>query len=218
MSVVNHAQAFFGRGSGGTYAGRPVELPPEDFSDLDLDSMVPVSAAQRKRRARFTWLVATIVVVLGLWSSVLFALHALSKDAPSKSAAPLVDDSPHAKSSSVAAAAPVMTVQDLSSEAHSPPAVAPAPAKSAEQKRLPSATAPVVALEELPVETESAPAVAPALAKSTKQKPRASKQKSRRNAKASKSTKQKLRASKQKSRKNANASVKRNWDKLPPAP
>ena len=210
VSVVNHAQAFFGRGSGGTYAGRPVELPPEDFSDLDLDSMVPVSAAQRKRRARFTWLVATIVVVLGLGSSVLFAQHALSDDAPSKSAAPLVADGPHAKSSSVAAA-PVVTVQDLSSEAHSPPAVAPAPAKSTKQKLLPNAAASVVALEDLPLEAQSPPAVAPDPAKSTKQKLRANKQKPRAN-------KQKSRASKQKPRANAKASIKGSWDRLPPAP
>ena len=174
---------------------------PDDFSDLELDSSASVSASQQERRMRFTRLVAAIVAVLGLGSSVVFAQHALSGEAASKSTARLVAGGPDAKSTRVAAA-PVVTVQDRPSQAHPPPVVTPTPAKSTKQKLLPSDAAPIVAIEDLPLEEQPPPAAAPAPAKSTKRKrlpiARA----------PAKSTKRKRLPI-------ARASVKRNWDELP---
>ena len=81
MNDFNDPQDFFRRGDDGTYEGGPVQSLAEDFTDLELDSLAPVSASRQERRVRFTRLVAAIVTVLGLGSTLVFAHHALSDDA-----------------------------------------------------------------------------------------------------------------------------------------
>ena len=140
MTDFNDPQDFFQRGDDGTYDGGPSQPPPADVADLELGSLPPVSASQRERRARFTRLVTAIVIVLGLGSTVVFARHALSEDAASESAAPLVAG-PDDKSDRPAAE-PAVAARGQLPAARPAPAVTPRPAEPTEQKPPPIAVAP----------------------------------------------------------------------------